>query len=266
MGGFFILIGLVAFIYGIFALIKSVKNKKPKRNSFIILIVSFVVFMVGGAIEGSGEGGSDADSVNENNNIGNDVNNSEEDNDLNNDNNDEVDGEDNEDGEESPENDNNNSVEDDVTDAPTLGFTVEEFRNNFDKFADEFELFFRSDKDAEVEKGEVNDLQKIVTASEYVQVFATLNKEGGILALNLVGVGDGSEQSGIEIMSTIGTIVAASQPELEPEERGDILRDVGLIGESELPEEMVTVEDGGYAYSLSVSDITGVMFFVEPVE
>src|SRR5699024_2524028 len=151
----------------------------------------------------------------------------------------------------------------DKNDDLVLPFTVNEFRENFDKAADEFALPFRSNKTAKVEEGEVNDTQQVLTASDYVNIFATLNKEGDVLSINLIGIGDGSEDSGFEIISVIGTSIAAAQPELTEDDRGDILKELGVLDEGSFGE-MMSTNRNGFTYSLSIDEATGVMFFIEP--
>lgn len=167
------------------------------------------------------------------------------------------------DDEEISEKDENKEIEE-SEEVSTLPYTVDEFREKFDVAAEEFGLFFRSNKTAEIVEGQVNNTQQVVTASDYVNIFATLNKNNEVLSINLIGVGDGTTDSGVEIMATIGATIAASQPELSPDERGDILKDLGLIGDEEIGDDMATTTRGKFTYSLSINDVTGVMFFVEP--
>lgn len=148
---------------------------------------------------------------------------------------------------------------------PTLPFTVNEFRKRFDDAADEFELTYRSNKSAEITKGDVYDTQQVITASDYVNAFATLSKDGGIINISMIGVGDGSDNSGFEILASIGTIIAAAQPKLSPEERGVILNELGL-SDGRAEEDMQSTTRDNIKYSLSINDLTGVMFFVEPAE
>lgn len=149
---------------------------------------------------------------------------------------------------------------------PTLPITVNEFRNNFDRFAGEFELPFRSNQKAKVEKGEVYNTQKLVTGSDYVQVFATLTKDGKVKGINFVGVGDGSPDSGLQIIGALGSTIAATQPDFTAEQRGEVLTDLGILGDGDLPSDMTSTVRGKYKYSFSISDVTGIMFFVEPAE
>lgn len=148
----------------------------------------------------------------------------------------------------------------------TLKVSLEEFRDNFDNAADEFDLPFRINRVAEVEEGAVNNSVKLITASEYVNSFAALSRDNEILSITLIGSGDGSDDSGFEILAAIGATIAATQPELSPDERGEILRDLGIISDGELPEEMTSAVSGEYIYSFEYNDLAGVMFFVEPKE
>lgn len=150
-------------------------------------------------------------------------------------------------------------------DEPTLPFTVNEFRERFDDAADEFELTYRSNKSADITKGDVHDTQQVITASDYVNAFATLSKDGGVISISMVGVGDGSDNSGFDILATMGAIIAAAQPELMPEERGVVLKELGL-SDGRAEEDMQSTTRDNVKYSLSINELTGVMFFVEPVE
>src|SRR5690625_3088162 len=70
---------------------------------------------------------------------------------------------------------------------PSLPFTVDEFRERFDAAADEFGLPYRSNKSAEVVKGDVYDTQQVITASDYVNAFATLSKNGDVVNISMTG-------------------------------------------------------------------------------
>lgn len=147
-----------------------------------------------------------------------------------------------------------------------LPLTIEEIYDNFDRGAEEFELSFRANRDAEVEDGAIYDTQNIVTDSDYVSMFATITKDGGIVNLTMIGVGDGTAGSGLEILGAIGSTIAAVQPELTPEERGEILTDLGILGGDGFPEDMTNTIRDNIKYSFSFSDLVGAMFIVESAE
>lgn len=160
--------------------------------------------------------------------------------------------------------------EDDIVDVtedePTLNISVEEFRENFDSVAGEFGLTYRSNKDAEIVVGDVYDTQQLITASDHVSAFATLTKDGGIVSLNLVGSGDGTQESGFEILASIGAMIGAVEPELAAEERGEILTELGILDEGGISDGLKQVENNGILYSFNKTADEGLMFFVEPAE
>lgn len=147
-----------------------------------------------------------------------------------------------------------------------LPLTIEEIYDNFDRGAEEFELSFRANRDAEVEDGAIYDTQNIVTDSDYVSMFATITKDGGIVNLTMIGVGDGTAGSGLEILGAMGSTIAAVQPELTPEERGEILTELGILGGDGFPEDMTNTIRDNIKYSFSFSDLVGAMFIVESAE
>lgn len=245
MSGFLILVGILAIIYGIVKAIINMIKKKGTRNPFIIIAAGFVLAIIGGA---TADSASEALPVEAEKESGEEV------------------AEDEIVDEAEIAEENNENETDKKEYDPKLKITVEEFRENFDKAAEEFDLGFRSNKNAEVEKGEVKDTQKLVTASDFVQVFATLNKDGNMESINLIGSGDGSLDSGMQIIGTIGATIATVQPELTPDERGKILEELKLLSEDEIPQDEQETINGNFKYTLTVSEFVGVMFFVEPAE
>ena len=53
MSTLFILLGMVGFIAGLVMLVKGFIKKTPKKNAFLALGLSFLLFIVGGGIESS---------------------------------------------------------------------------------------------------------------------------------------------------------------------------------------------------------------------
>lgn len=157
-------------------------------------------------------------------------------------------------------------IVDDTEDEPTLEISVDEFRENFDAVAGEFELTYRSNKDAEIVDGDVYDTQPLITASDHVNALATLTKGGDIVALNLVGSGDGTQESGFEILASIGAMIGAVEPNFTAGERGEILAELGILDEGGISVGLKQVENGGILYSFNKTEDIGIMFFVEPAE
>jgi flagellar motor protein MotB len=130
----------------------------------------------------------------------------------------------------------------------TLGMTPTQFMVAFNESAEEFDSTLRI-KNIKLEVGSIqNSFQH--TFTENLGVIGTVNKQdNSVRDVLLLGSGNGLASSGMDIFIAMGILIAATNPELAPEERGDILRDLGLMDENT-------------RYNISGSEQIGIMFSV----
>jgi len=82
-----------------------------------------------------------------------------------------------------------------------------------------------------------------------------------IIDFIVIGAGDGTTESGQEIMGAFTVCIGASNPELSVEDTTFILTDSGIIGSDELPSESEIIRDG-IKYSYLFSDAIGHMLTI----
>jgi len=115
--------------------------------------------------------------------------------------------------------------------ATSLGFATEQFRNKFNMAAEEFksDLIIES---IQIEYGkEVNTFKYMFTKS--LGIIGSVNKSDGYVnELTILGHGDGTAISGLNIIVVIGTLIATVNPELSVAERGDLIRELRLAGDN----------------------------------
>ncbi|NMM52052.1 hypothetical protein [Paenibacillus aquistagni] len=142
----------------------------------------------------------------------------------------------------------------------TIGLTPEEFKSSFNSSSEEFDSDLRI-KNISVQDGELQDtFQYMFTAN--LGIVGTVNKSGGkIRDVMLIGNGDGSAKSGADIVIAMGIIIAATNPELSTEDRGEVLKELGLFDENvdvyNLDKNTVR---NGIKYRIQGSEVIGIMF------
>ena len=94
-----------------------------------------------------------------------------------------------------------------------------------------------------------------------VAINAAIKKETGLAnSFTFIGVPDGSEESGFQVIAGMGVFIGAIDPSLTPDERNDVLKELGMMDEefNVLDHEGKTTKNG-FNYHLSTSEFTGIM-------
>lgn len=106
----------------------------------------------------------------------------------------------------------------------------------------------------------------ISTVGKYSAMTGTVDKEWGLLSsVTIIGAGDGTKESGAAILLGVGQFIAAADPELTAEERGQVMKDVGLLSGIKDGAKGECVKNG-LRYSFSFSSTVGLWFTVEEAE
>ena len=98
-----------------------------------------------------------------------------------------------------------------------------------------------------------------------VAINAAIKKETGLAnSFTFIGVPDGSEESGFQVIAGMGVFIGAIDPSLTPDERNDVLKELGMMDEdfNVLDHEGKTTKNG-FNYHLSTSEFTGIMLSAE---
>lgn len=139
----------------------------------------------------------------------------------------------------------------------SLGFDAVDFKDKFNSFSKEIGSPFNIDE-INVTEGEVQNVASIIL-TDNVGMNLTINKaDNSVREVVVIGQGDGSEESGYDIMLAMGTVISVTNPSLDEEGRGNVLRELGLM--EGLPDEQVKYVEGDVRYTLSADDVIGVMF------
>lgn len=144
-----------------------------------------------------------------------------------------------------------------VTEETSLDWDQADFENRFNSFIAENQLAI-TPLAGQIEEGEVqNTLSYDLTP--HSSMVAMVNKDTSkIKDIMMIGAGDGSEDSGLNIMVSLGSLIAAADPTLSAQDRGAIMKELGFGDETKdlmnLKEE---TSRNGIKYKMSSSEITG---------
>lgn len=145
----------------------------------------------------------------------------------------------------------------------SLDMTPEEFQQRFNEAAVRVDSDFHIDT-IDITAGEVQDVfQNMLT--DNIGLLGTINKtDGSIRDIMIMAQGDGTFQSGVDIILAIGTIITTINPEFTPDERGQVLTDLGLLDENaDITNLDSSTVRGQYKYWINSSPVIGIMFGVE---
>ena len=145
----------------------------------------------------------------------------------------------------------------------TILNSVDEFSNNFNHFAIENNLEFRI-RNISIKSGEYNNVFTYMF-NDNIGLTGQLNKSSNSLrSITMIGSGDGTVNSGLDLLLVMGGVIAAVNPELSANSRGKIMKDLGIIGDDIDPSQLSgSVNRNGNKYFISYNDLTGLMFGVQ---
>jgi len=138
----------------------------------------------------------------------------------------------------------------------SLGFTPDQFKDSFNAAAEEMRFKLKID-DFIIEGGSVK-----YTFTKSLVMSGTVNKEdNSIKEIFIMGHGDGTAMSALNIMMAIGTIIATTSPELSADERGNLIRELRLAGDDmNLSNYSGKAIRGDMKYWVNSSEALGIVF------
>jgi prephenate dehydratase len=142
--------------------------------------------------------------------------------------------------------------------------SIETFRKRFNAFMSEVNNGSIKIENLSVDDGEVNNVFQYML-TDHIAIVGQLNKsDNSIRSLILTLQGDGTMQSGMDIMTTIMGVVDATNPGISPKERGEVLKELGLFKKGiDINKIDSRATKNGIEYSLQGSEMIGLMFAVE---
>jgi len=145
-----------------------------------------------------------------------------------------------------------------------LMIAPEDFEQRFNAFSEETAAGILPNLVAgEIQNGDVQDTITYEVGNS-VAISASIKKETGLINyLTFIGVPDGSEMATMQILTGLGSTIATVDPTLTPDERGQVLRDLGLMDEdfNILDHEQETWKND-INYHISTSDVTGILLTI----
>lgn len=148
------------------------------------------------------------------------------------------------------------------------GMEVHRILDSAEDFKTNFNHFMSNDLNSDLLVGDVkkstgkeNDTFSIMLNSQ-IALLLQINKEDESLrSVMMIGQGDGTSKSGLNIMMVMGGIIAAVDPNLSQDERGKILRDIGIFDKDfNISKAEGSTMKNGIKYFINTSDQIGVMF------
>ncbi len=140
----------------------------------------------------------------------------------------------------------------------SVGLDVEDFEFQFNKLSLEVGSPFFIEE-ISIEEGEKQNTATILL-NDLIAINLIINKsDTSIREVVMIAKGNNTWESGHNIMLTIGTIVAVTNPHLDETERGQALKDLGLL--EGLPKKPVSHIIGDTRYTIS-HNINVAIFFI----
>lgn len=137
------------------------------------------------------------------------------------------------------------------------------FKSRFNQFCAETDFSYRINN-LRVEPGEVKNTFTYMF-SQHIGLVGVVNKSDEALA-SITAIYDRQEDA-INFMLVMGATIYAINPELTPDDRGQILEDLGLMDENaDLTNLSNNTIRNGVKYWINASDVTGIMFGAENAE
>jgi hypothetical protein len=112
-----------------------------------------------------------------------------------------------------------------------MGFTGSEFLSRFKSVAKEANLKVNLKK-SKISNSGVKKIINLEVSKNLVLLITADKTSDAVIDIIAIGVGDGSMQSGADIIIGFIAAIAATNPELSKADRGDVLRSLGIFTDS----------------------------------
>lgn len=155
-----------------------------------------------------------------------------------------------------------------VENVPTLAFTPDEFATRWDQMAAEFDMSQLATRGISVESGEAQDIFQEKFADN-LMLMGTVLHSGELRDVLLMSQASESNDENLLVMAAWGVMVSTLSPDLTNNERGDVLKELGLFTDDDAWMQdgyEATAVRGDVRYRLSYSDMIGWMFSGAPAE
>ena len=146
--------------------------------------------------------------------------------------------------------------------AKYLFASADDFKDAFNKYCTSNNQDFNIDE-LTIKEGEVQNVFQYMF-TEHLGLLGTIRKtDGKLTEINMLGSGDGTLKSGSDIILCMFCLIATVDPGLEPSKRGDILKNLGILGkDADITNLDGKTERNGFKYSVASSKMMGLMFSI----
>jgi len=152
---------------------------------------------------------------------------------------------------------------------PEFAFTVDQYISRLNQTLKNMDagINFSNIKDEEKDNGEYLTLQAKANKKTLGAVLTANNNTRALQSIMLLGSGDGTQQSGFDlILGATAVVAAVENPNMKVTERGNILKNLGFAnGLLKLDGETIKFSRKDINYSISLSSSIGMMLTAEPV-
>lgn len=135
--------------------------------------------------------------------------------------------------------------------------SVNDFKTNFNSYAKQANFEFR------IKKIKIEEEMFSYRFNDRIEIIGQFNKNKKVYSVMMIGQGNGELESGYEILMTIGGVISGVNPKLTPYEKGEIIKELGILNSDAgfIPHTSIIKE--GIKYSVSSSQELGMLFGIE---
>lgn len=156
------------------------------------------------------------------------------------------------------------SEADDKASESELSVTYSEFEENFNSFGKSFtpSIQLYTKKLNQKNKGDKYSTRQTIVTDNII-LTSTEADSGRMAGVIMLGRGDGSDQSAMSILMTMGAIMSGVDKAITSEQRGEILKSLGVAGGNLKNDKPASTVMNGIKYSVMLMPDVGLLFSAE---
>ncbi|OIR25341.1 hypothetical protein [Bathymodiolus thermophilus thioautotrophic gill symbiont] len=146
-------------------------------------------------------------------------------------------------------------------------FTVQEFLQRYNQAFLALDRNIKASIKKENDNGKYLTIQALTNNKNVGLVIGANSKTRKVQSITFIGIGDGTMQSGLDILfGTSAVVMAIENPNMPVDQRGEIVSDLGFSNGRLSKLGKLSVERTGIKYSISLSDTIGTWLVAEPIQ
>lgn len=137
---------------------------------------------------------------------------------------------------------------------------VEESKTSFNNAASKLNIGF-SLNNLDVKEGEVQNTAQCML-NDHIIILELINKKDNtVREISMIAQGDGTDQSTANILLVIGTLISTVEPNINNEDRIQLIKDLGIPGEIKDGFQRKKIHNN-FKYTITMSSKVGLMFSI----